>query len=48
MVLFKHECSGMPENQETHLLRTTDWVDTHNFAANQTVRRFPLTLPGKA
>ena len=26
------------------MLKTVDWMDNHNFAADQRVRRFPLTL----
>ena len=38
---FKPEFSGKPEEDaEAHLLRTDDWMDTHNFPANQKVRRF--------
>ena len=38
---FKPELSGKPEEDaEAHLLRTNDWMETHNFPANQKVRRF--------
>ena len=38
---FKPEFSGKPEEDaEAHLLRTNDWMETHNFPANQKVRRF--------
>ena len=46
---FKPEFSGkQEEDPEAHLLRTLDWMDTHNIAADQKVRRFPLTLAGEA
>ena len=38
----------MDEDVEAHLLRTNDWMDTHNFPNDQKVRRFCLTLTGKA
>ena len=46
---FKPEFSGKPEEDaEEHLLRTNDWMETHNFPDNQNVRRFCLTLKGEA
>ena len=46
---FKPEFSGKPdEDAEEHLLRTNDWMETHNFPDDQKVRRFCLTLMGEA
>ena len=46
---FKPEFSGKPEeDSEEHLLRTNDWMETHNFPDDQKVRRFCLTLMGEA
>ena len=45
---FKHDFSGKPEDMEVHLLRTNDWMTTHDFPDDQKVRRFCLTLLGKA
>ena len=46
---FKPEFSGKPEEDaEAHLLRTSDWMETHNFPNDQQVRRFCLTLMGEA
>ena len=46
---FKPELSGKPEEDaEEHLLRTNDWMETHNFPDDQKVRRFCLTLMGEA
>ena len=46
---FKPEFSGNSEGDlEAHLLRNMDWKDIHIFAKHQQVRRFPLTLVGKA
>ena len=43
------EFAGKPEEDaEAHLLRTNDWMDTHNFPGDQKVRRFCLTLMGEA
>ena len=43
---FKPEFSGEPEEDvEVHLLRTNDWMETHNFTE---VQRFCLTLTGEA
>ena len=45
---FKPEFSGKPEEDaEEHLLRTNDWMETHNFSEDQKVRRFCLTLTGE-
>ena len=42
---FRPEFSGKPEeNVEAHLLRTEDWMTTHNFPEDQKVGRFCLTL----
>ena len=46
---FKTEFSGKPEEDaEEHLLRTNDWMETHNFPDDQKVRGFSLTLMGEA
>ena len=45
---FKPDFSGKPEDAEAHLLRTNDWMTTHDFPDNQNVRRFCLTLSGEA
>ena len=46
---FKNAFSGKPEEDaESHLLRTNDWMTTHNFLNDQKIRRFCLTLSGKA
>ena len=38
---FKPDFSGKPEEDvEAHLLRTMDWMTTHNFPEDQKVRRF--------
>ena len=45
---FKPEYSGKPEEDaEEHLLRTNDWMETHNFPDDQKVRRFCLTFTGE-
>ena len=45
---FKPEFSGKPEEDvEAHLLRTNDWMTTHDFPNDQRVRRFCLTLSGE-
>ena len=36
------------EDMEAHLLRTDDWMTTHDFPDNPKVRRFCLTLSGEA
>ena len=46
---FKPDFSGKPEaDVEVHLLRTNDWMTTHDFPDDQKVRRFCLTLLGEA
>ena len=46
---FKPEFSGKPEEDVVaHLLRTTDWMETHNFPEEAKVQRFCLTLTGEA
>ena len=46
---FKPEFAGkIDEDVEAHLLRTNDWMDMYNFLNDQKVRRFYLTLTGKA
>ena len=46
---FRPEFSGKPkEDAEAHLLRTMDWIATHDFPEGQKVRRFCLTLMGEA
>ena len=46
---FKPDFSGKPEeDMEAHLLRTNDWMTTHDFPEDQKVRRFCLTLLGEA
>ena len=46
---FKPDFSGKPEeDMEVHLLRTNDWMTTHDFPNDQRVRRFHLTLLGEA
>ena len=45
---FKPDFSGIPEEDvEAHLLRTTDWMTTHDFPEDQKVR-FCLTQLGEA
>ena len=45
---FKPEFSGKPEEDVVaHLLRTNDWIETHNFPDDTKVRRFCLTLTGE-
>ena len=42
---FRPEFSGKPkEDAEAHLLRTEDWMTTHNFPEDEKVRRFCVTL----
>ena len=42
---FQPEFSGKPEEDAVaHLLRTNDWMETHDFPDNAMVRRFCLTL----
>ena len=46
---FKPYLSGKPEEYvEAHLLRTNDWMTTHDFPDDWKVRRFCLTLSGEA
>ena len=46
---FKPEFSGKPnEDVEAHLLRTNDWMTTHDFPEAVKVERFCLTLLGEA
>ena len=46
---FKPEFSGKPEEDAiAHLLRTNDWMETHNFPQEAKVQRFCLTLTGEA
>ena len=46
---LKPDFSGKTEEDaEAHLLRTNDWMETHNFPNDQKVRRFCLTLMGEA
>ena len=46
---FKPEFAGRPEEDaETHLLRTNDWMRTHNIEEDVKVQRFCLTLQGEA
>ena len=46
---FRSEFSGKPkEDAEAHLLRTEDWMTTHNFPEDQKVGRFCLTLTQEA
>ena len=45
---FKPEFSGTPEDDaKGHLLRTNDWMETHNFPEAVKVQRFCLTLIGE-
>ena len=45
---FKPNFSGKPEDAETHLLKTNDWMTTHDFPDDEKVRRFCLTLSDEA
>ena len=46
---FKPEFSGKPEEDaEAHLLKTNDWMETHNFPETANVQSFCLTLTGQA
>ena len=41
---FKPEFSGKPEEDTiTHLLRTNDWMETHNFPEEAKVQRFYIS-----
>ena len=46
---FKPEFSGKPEEDaEAYLLRTNDWMNTHQFLECIKVQRFCLTVVGEA
>ena len=46
---FKSEWSGKPEEDaEAYLLRTNNWMNTHQFPEDIKVHRFCLTLAGEA
>ena len=46
---FKPKYAGkLEEDAEAHLLRTNDWMDTHDFQDHVKVQRFCLTLVGEA
>ena len=46
---FKPDFSGKPEEDTvSDLLRTNDWLETHNFQEETKVQRFCLTLTGEA
>ena len=46
---FKPKYAGKPEEDtEAHLLRTNNWMDTHDFQDQVKVQRFCLTLVGEA
>ena len=46
---FKPKFSDKPEEDAiAHLLRTNDWMETHNFPQEAKVQRFCLTLKGEA
>ena len=46
---FKPEYAGkLEEDAEAHLLKTYDWMDTHDFQDQLRVQRFCLTLVGEA
>ena len=46
---FKPEFAGKPEEDvEAHLLRSNDWMETHDFPQDTKVRRFCFTLMGEA
>ena len=46
---FKPNYAGKPdEDAEAHLLRTNNWMDTHEFLDQVKVQRFCLTLVGEA
>ena len=45
---FKPEYAGKPdEDMKAHLLRTNDWMDTHEFPDQVKVQRICLTLVGE-
>ena len=46
---FKPEIPGKPEEDVVaHLLRTNNWMETHNFLGETKVQRFCLTVTGEA
>ena len=46
---FESEYSGKPEEDvEAHLLRTSNWMTTHDFPDGVKVHRICLTLTGEA
>ena len=45
---FEPEFSSKPEDVEAHLLRTNDWMTTHDFPDAVKVQRFCLSLTGEA
>ena len=46
---FKPEFSGKPEEDAiVHLLRTNDWMETHNFPQEANIQRFCQTLTSEA
>ena len=46
---FRSQFSGKPKvDAEAHLLRTEDWMNTHNFPKDQKVGQFCLTLTHEA
>ena len=46
---FKPDFSDkLEEDPEGYTFRTTDWMDTHNFTAEQGVQKVPLALAGEA
>ena len=45
---FKPEYSSKPEDVKAHLLRTNDWMTTHDFPDGLNVQRFCLTMTGEA
>ena len=45
---FKLEYSGKPEeDEEAHVLRTNNWMETHAFAEAVKVQKFCLALVGE-
>ena len=46
---FNSEITGKPDkNEEAHLLRTNDWMDTHAFSQGVKVQHFCLNLVEEA
>ena len=46
---FKPQFSGKrEEDAAVHILKTNDWMETHNFLEDTKVGRFCLTLTGEA